>query len=389
MKHLICNLLLATSLLLSACTSDDPAPMPGETEHTVLMYLPWGSNLLPYFKKNIRDFESVIAKNVLRNERVVVFLSETPTEAVMFELKYSKNGTVRDTLREYRNPAFTTAAGITSILNDMETFAPAKKYAMIIGCHGTGWIPVSSGMTRSGREKFHWEYEGVPQTRFFGGFETENRTDITTLAQGIGNAGLKMEYILFDDCYMSSIETAYDLKEVTHYLIGCPTEIMIEGMPYAEIGSHLIGDINYQGIVDGFLNYYQDYSTSCGTIAVTDCSQLDGLAAVMKEINTEYRFDSSLSDAVQRMDGYSPVLFYDLGDYVAKLCPDEDLLARFNAQLELAVPSRYRKHTEYYYTMILGRMIKINAYSGTTTSDPSTNRYAATKNETGWYRATH
>ena len=66
----------------------------------------------------------------------------------------------------------------------------------------------------------HWEYENVPMTRYFGGLNAQYQTDITTLAKGISNAGLKMEYILFDDCYMSSIEVAYALKDVTDYLIG-------------------------------------------------------------------------------------------------------------------------------------------------------------------------
>ena len=35
-----------------------------------------------------------------------------------------------------------------------------------------------------------------------------------------------MEYILFDDCYMSSIEVAYELKDVTKYLIGSTSEMM-------------------------------------------------------------------------------------------------------------------------------------------------------------------
>ena len=53
--------------------------------------------------------------------------------------------------------------------------------------------------------KKHWEYEHAPMTRFFGGTQTKYQTDITTLTGGISKAGLKMEYILFDDCYMSTV----------------------------------------------------------------------------------------------------------------------------------------------------------------------------------------
>ena len=30
---------------------------------------------------------------------------------------------------------------------------------------------------------------------------------------------MKMQYILFDACYMGNVETAYELKDVTNYLI--------------------------------------------------------------------------------------------------------------------------------------------------------------------------
>ena len=174
-------------------------------------------------------------RNILQNERIIVFLSTTATKASLFELKYEKGKCVRIPLKEYDNPAFTTVNGIAGVLNDAKSFAPARRYAMTIGCHGMGWIPVSSPASRSIGEKEYWEYEGVPLTRYFGGTEKEYQTDISTLSEGIAQAGIKMEYILFDDCYMSSIEVAYDLKEVADYLIACPTEIMAYGMPLSLI----------------------------------------------------------------------------------------------------------------------------------------------------------
>lgn len=381
--------LLIVSFSMVSCEKEGNFPGSSTTERTVFMYLPWASNLAPYFKDNIADMERVVAKNILNNERVLVFFSSTSTEATLFELKYDKGKCVRSVLKSYVKPAFTTSAGITSILEDVKTFAPANNYAMIIGCHGLGWVPVSTSKSRIMSAKKHWEYEGVPQTRYFGGLTSEYQTDITTLAEGITDAGIKMEYILFDDCYMSSVEVAYDLKEVADHIIASTCEIMVYGMPYSQMGKSLFGKVDYQGICNAFLAFYEDYEIMpCGTISMTVCSELEGLAAVMKEINGRYTFDTSLLSAVQRLDGYTPVVFYDYGDYVAKLCPDADLSAAFEAQLERAVPSKCRKHTDYFYTMSRGK-IKINAYSGITVSDPSTHSWAVSKTETAWYKATH
>lgn len=383
-------LLVLLSVNLVSCHKDDVPPVPTETEKTLFMYLPWSTDLVEAFRINISDMEKAIAKKGLNQERVLVFISTTPTEATLFEI-IEENGKCKgDTLKRYTNPAITTKEGITSILNDVKSFAPAKRYAMTIGCHGMGWVPVSRGKTRYlSQEKPHWEYEGVPMTRYFGGRSPEYQTDITTLAEGIADAGIKMEYILFDDCYMSSIEVAYDLRGVTDFVIGSPCEIMFYGMPYAEIGEHLLGDTDYKAICEKFHTFYSNYKEMpCGTIGVTDCSELEPLVQIMKEINNRYKFDETKINSIQTLDGYSPTLFFDLGDYVAKLCgSDTDLLNQFQQQLQRTVP--YKRHTDTYYTMNRGRQIKINAFSGITVSDPSMNTLAETKTETAWYKATH
>lgn len=59
---------------------------------------------------------------------------------------------------------------------------------------------------------------GAAADMLFRGLTREFQTDVGTLARGIVGAGVKMEYILFDDCYMSSVEVAYELKEATRFL---------------------------------------------------------------------------------------------------------------------------------------------------------------------------
>ena len=124
----------------------------------------------------------------------------------------------------------------------------------------------------------------------------------------------------------------------------------------------------------------------CGMLAVTDCSEMDNLAAIMKEINSQSTFDTSLIGSLQRLDGYSPVIFFDCGDYVSKLCSVQELLAQFKEQLEQTV--LFKRNTEYYYSMSRGR-VRIETFSGITISDPSTSPEAAGKKETAWYSATH
>ncbi len=378
---------------MASCHDDDDVtdipPTPEQAEcRTLLMYLPWSTDLTSYFYTNISDMEEAICKTGLTNERVLVFMCSTASAATLFELVPEGETCRRDTLKAYSSPAYTTADGIASILTDVKSFAPADRYAMTIGCHGMGWLPVNSSSSRGMTpvRKFHWDYTDGPLTRFFGGTSASTQTDITTLAEGIEAADMHMDFILFDDCYMSSIEAAYDLRLVTDYLIGCPSEIMAYGMPYAEIGPYLFGEPDYEAVCEAFLDFYSNYQYPYGTIGVTCSAELDSLAGVVAKIEAAYDFDTSLLPYLQDMDGYSPPIFYDLGDYVAALCPDTALLAEFEAQLTRAVP--YRANTTMFYTNRSGAE-SIRVYSGITTSAPTTSQYAYDWTQTAWYAATH
>lgn len=377
-------------LFLVSCHKDHDKIVPVlESQKTVFMYLPWASNLVSAFNQNISDMEKAVClNNGLGNNRLIVFMSTSSTKASMYEIVYDGTSCQHIELKEYTNPAFTTEGGITSILKDVKNFAPAEIYSMIIGCHGMGWIPVNGTQTR-GEEavKLYWEYKNIPQTRYFGGTTKYFQTDISTLTEGIAGAGMKMEYILFDDCYMSSIEVAYELKDVTDYLIASTSEVMMYGMPYEVIGSSLLGETDYKSVCDGFYSFYSAYSLMpCGALAVTDCRELDELALIMKRINDKYMFDTSLLSELQRLDGYTPIIFYDYGDYVEHLCEDDILLTEYQDQMARVIP--HKVCTECIYSMTRGKIV-VNSYSGVTTSDPSTSTYTLDKTNTSWYKATH
>lgn len=356
---------------------------------TVFLYFPWSTNLTDYFYNNIADLEKSIQENGLDHGRVVVFLSTSPSEAEMFEITLYDGLCRRTVLKEYVHPSFTTEAGLTEILGDMKYFAPAESYAMIIGCHGTGWLPVVQSRSKA-KDGFmyHWNYENVPMTRFFGGLSAEYQTDISTLAQSLSNNGLTMEYILFDDCYMSSLEVAYELRHVTNYMIASPTEVMVFGMPYSTMGKYLLSETpDYKAICDSFYRFYSDYQYPYGTLAVTDCSYLDELAALMKQIHSNYSFDSTQVVHIQRMDGYSPVIFYDLGDYVRVLCgTGAEEYNCFITLLDKVVP--HKIHTEEFYTASRGP-VAVERFSGITTSEPSTNSKMVDYPQTSWYMDTY
>lgn len=369
---------------------------------TLLVFMPWSGDSAPltsWFWKNIADLKEDYDRWGADDESVIVFICTSGTKAVMFNIDDYTGHDQASLARyiSYNEPDFTSAQGIAGILGDMKAMAPARTYSMTIGCHGMGWLPVGNtkGVKRlpapPADDGFvpHWEFANANgiRTRYFGG-SAGYRIDVSTLAQALEATNTRLEFVLFDDCYMSSVEVAYDLRHVTDYLIACPTEVMAEGMPYSSMGRYLLGDADYEKICTAFYAFYSAYPYPYGTIGITKCDELDSLAVLAKKINRQYAFNADTLYDVQRMDGYNPVIFYDYGDYVAHLCKDSALLRTFNEQLSKAVP--YKAHTRKFYSAYFGGMAyDIKAYSGITTSEPSVSAQAATVEETAWYLATH
>lgn len=380
--------IFAALLLATGCDKHDELP---KGEQTLLMYLPWSGNLTTFFETNIEDMKQTVRTGLPKGCRVLVFFMESPASGRLFELVPAGGRVTERTLAEYTDPPFTTAEGIASILREAARRAPARRYALTIGSHGMAWLPVTAEKAR-GAERFHYQAtdaDGLPLTRWFGGTSPAHQTEIAALGEAIAAAGLHMEYILFDDCYMASVEVAYALRHVADHLIASTCEVMSYGFPYAEIGRHLLGTVDYTGVCDAFHDFYSNYVSPYGTISVTDCSRLDALADVMRRINAAAIGTTVDPLSLQALDGYAPSLFFDLGDYVDRLCGDTALRAEFAARLEEAVPSRWRRHTPRYYSGVSQRTYEIRTYSGITCSDPSLAPRAEAKERTDWWRATH
>ena len=424
-----CSFIIATLFIVVgvSCSNGDSPDGPDvpvtPVGQTVFMFFPWSNSLLSDFRRTVEDMQTVVAERSMKNERIMVFMATSEREAVLFELKKQNGRCLTDTLRRYSDRPFTSRQWLTSLFSEVMTLAPASRYGMVVGCHGLAWVPVQgqrSARKRLGSQEWidegdnlykeekidkeglykeerinkegepndlmHFEVQGPVTTRFIGGTYPETQIETTDLADAMADAGFHTEYILFDACYMSSVEVAYELKDVTHYLIASPTEVLSYGFPYITMGKHLLGTPNYKGIADSFISFYSSYNLPYGTVAVTDCTQLDALAAIAQQINAAAA-EQLVPNGVQIMDGYSPTLFYDLGHLMSLKDAGTVLTAAFAEQLEKTVP--YKGHTGQYFTTLKDAPVDIKHYSGLNTSQGSLNHMADRLSETAWYKATN
>ena len=424
-----CSLIIATLFIVVgvSCSNGDSPDGPDApvtpVGQTVFMFFPWSNSLLSDFKRTVEDMQTVVAQRSMKDERIMVFMATSERETVLFELKKQNGRCFTDTLQHYSDRPFTSRQWLTSLFSEVMTLAPASRYGMVVGCHGLAWVPVQgqrSARKRLGSQErideednlykeekidkeglykeerinkegepndlMHFEVQGPVTTRFIGGTYPETQIETTDLAEAMADAGFHTEYILFDACYMSSVEVAYELKDVTHYLIASPTEVLSYGFPYITMGKHLLGTPNYKGIVDSFISFYSSYYLPYGTVAVTDCTQLDALAAIAQQINAAAT-EQLAPNGVQIMDGYSPTLFYDLGHLMSLKDAGTVLTAAFAEQLDKTVP--YKGHTGQYFTTLKDAPVDIKHYSGLNTSQGSLNHMADRLSETAWYKATN
>lgn len=405
--------MISLAMTFTSC-SEEAFDTDSVNKQTILVFYPWtgsksSTGLLGYLQNNIDSIgDGIIDRKGLNNSRVLVFLSNKYNHSTLYDLQY--NATTKSVdrvpLKEYEGASYASAEGIADIMNEVKTQASALNYALIVGVHGCGWTYASDwsrypyyarpSVTRPRDNNFSGIQFGpdpnAPLTRFFGSVSlAENAMDISTLAEGIRESGLKMQYILFDACYMSNIETAYELKDVTNYMIASGSEIMAAGLPYRSMWSYLNSATpNYSGIVSTSVNFYKNSSDPFCNLAAIDCRQVEKLAGVMKEINAQYQLSASVSlDSIQHLDGFRPNLFYDLETYVDSLRPSGYLLDQFKSQLKLTIKAS--DHTDEAYTCIYSSdSFKIKNYCGITISDPSQHSVAIKGREkTGWWKATH
>ena len=248
-KKLLTLFIAALVLMAGVSCSDDDSPdvpdMPeSPVDHTLFMFFPWSNTLLSDFRRTVQDMATVVSRRTMHDERVIVYMATSQREAVLFELKQRDGQCYTDTLRHYADSPFTSRSWLSALFSTITTLAPATHYGMVIGCHGLAWVPVRGQQNVQGRKyapgSVHYDIQGPVTTRYIGGLNPETQIETSQLAGAMADAGLHTEYLLFDACYMSSVEVAYEFKDVTHYLIASPTEVISYGFPYLTMGNYLL-----------------------------------------------------------------------------------------------------------------------------------------------------
>jgi len=388
--HLICYLALlaVTAAVVSGCRQhDEPDPPvpPAQVERVVLVYMVANNNLgaSGYDSADIEEMlVAARAGDIKGKSRLLVYHDGTNGRPVLVEIR---NGGQTDTLARYDGDAYAVeTAHMKAVFDDMERLAPADEYGLVLWSHGTGWI--QDGISTSGSGD-------VAPLSF--GLDRGRTMNVTELARVIDGRGFSFVY--FDCCYMASVETLYELRNVVPVVAASATELPVCGSRYdLNVSCYFApGEPDIIGAARNTFEYYNSMigsSRTC-TMSVINTEGLESLAAATADIYAHS------SRGVP--DGYTPQCFsdrsvascqyFDFRDYVAALCLDSAGAERFDgatAMLQrfdeaLGVCVSYAAATPYLWNSIpLSHHCGLSTYIlKNTEAAPSTKNY----NTLSWY----
>ncbi len=388
-----------------------PTPPSGETKQTLLFYLS-GQSLLSYFRTQVtQEIQKAIRENTLYNNRLMVYIQPSNSLSLLIEYSYdyAQQAPRADTLRRYRQCSSIDKEHIKEVLSDVAHEAPASCYGMVVGSHGGGWVPKeftslneneessesdNSGWARTLAQHppHDWLHKspGADPTRWLGEHRGES-TDLSTWAEALEEAPIELDYLIFDACFMSNIESLYELRNAARYIVASPCEIMGRGINYfLGLPTLLITDERDHYDLSAFCKaFYDFYSTTTetrqsGCIACCCCEELEALAETTAQIlrNNPNAVDPA---SLQPYEGISKLLFHDFRQYIELAASDAAQLEAFEAQFERTFPAEMRLHTPAFYSGYNGRMIPVNYYSGVSSSALST-KYPNAYQASAWSR---
>ncbi len=352
---------LALCLLLAGCEVYDQQPdysFYQDSDRTLIFYMAmYNNSLAGDGAANINDILTAAGKGALSGGRVVVYRSFDGRTPVLMEVIARDGQAHMDTLVKYEYQNSSSPDVLRAVLDDAKRLAPGRSYGLVVGSHGSGWLPdVSVERTFNPRPRGLLKAAPLPslgdlKTRTIIGEGTPGGTATEMALEGFAGAihDGEFEYILFDACYMGEAEVVYALRNKTRWVVASPAEIISWGLPYDLVLSDLMASsARLAAVCRKYYSYYNNMSgvARSATIGLYDCSKMDRLAQAMRGIYASYRGEMAAIDVsydkLQHFDRASddrPVSTkFDMADLVHQVVPAGDpLRAAFDVALSQVV----------------------------------------------------
>lgn len=330
-----CLLVMLTAFSLTGCHDNEP-DAPGESESpqsVTLIYAVAANNLSYYLTLDKQEMMAAAGDIDLYNNVVLVYSVNASNKCKLEKLKFGADGSgYFDLVKEYpETPLSTDPERINEVLAEVAKMYPEASKGLVLWSHATAWKPWFPPLQprNAKRRSFGQDvYDGI-----------RYECNINDLAEAIPENTFK--YIWFDCCYMGNIETLYQLRNKTEYLIGYPTEMHNEGMPYDLTLPYLAkGTPDLSGAAQVLFDYYnKQYITV--SVAVVKAMALNAVAEAAKPIYQNCGRPQNLYavNNYSRLNGFP---LYDLKQVLTSYVDvDRDMIDNLDQALDSAIVTSY------------------------------------------------
>lgn len=323
----------ALTFSMASCTNNDPSDSPyvdkiEPVKSTILVYAIATNTLSRNLVSDKNEMLEAVDMIDLSKHNVLIF----QTTYGGYDDEGNLYGKVELVKLEKgaENPAWTTVneypegtdplnpATVSSVIDYVTEYYPAENYGMIFWSHSTASQPYFPATTVAYNPETGSSSVELPSLGWFGQDLTANDDrysymNIDDLADAVPDN--LFNFIWFDSCLMSNIESIYQFRNKCKTYVAYPTEVLDDGAPYHLILPYIAKE--EPDLVGAAKQFFEYYSRSFGTVTVVDMTRIEELAQFCRSVNAE-----NLEVNYNNMTKYSrpgKELFYDLGDYTLEL----------------------------------------------------------------------
>lgn len=400
--NLLSLLLLTMCCMFAACSNDDSdidePQYDKHAPHTLLMYLNADSNLSSDLQTNSTDAQKAIKDSLNAGALNLVVFHDYRIPKLYWVHKNSKNELDTVPLKEYTSAVDACSKEVFKEVLDItfnQNFKESKFKGLVFGGHALGWTPSKN----YNEQDAHTRQIGIDEHTGVSGHT--GYMELWDFCDALKETHTKLTYLLFDACNMGNIEVAYQLRGLTDYMVGAPTEINGRGFPYKTIIKQLgscTNESQFERALDECIDsYYCEWTKSYGAaISLIDVRkvdefyndfytllnnspQLEKLQDLLANGSKEevLNWQNDFQQYGRRLDEYgykigSQYYFYDLGEFITYLDPDDKYgQKKALSSLNDLVPITY--FTSRFHD------IPINKCSGISISHPQSLKYLKTE----------
>jgi hypothetical protein len=339
-----------------SCEKEELANAPASERCTVLVYLGVDNNFRAEASQKIEMLTENWDKNFDGN---LLVYSDTGEKPVLVHIHYTERyGNIADTIEICPIENSSSPAMLTRVLNKTKEYFPAASYGLIVLSHATGWLPADMSDPAPILKSVILD-KGVN--------EANNYMELTDFADAIP---YKLDFIIFDACFMGSIEVACELKDKVDYIVASPAEVLSPGFVYFSMMKHLFKfDLDLTAIAREFYEYYAAQSGlyQSATVSVVRTAGLETVISVFCEITDQILNETNIMD-IQTFGYGNQKIYFDLGDYVRHLSSEK--YNDFQSVLNNCI--LYKACTGSYYSAGTRTLQEIKTFSGLSIYIPQT-----------------